>query len=112
MLVTIDVLAEDITEGIGCDKNYCMVARAVHRVISKYAFPEISVYDTLKIYHLTKGIVDVSLPLEVQKSINDFDDWKEGINKNIPEPFSFQIDIPVEFLRIKIPKFERALATV
>jgi hypothetical protein len=116
MLVTIDVTQEDIDQGIGCNANSCMVALALNRLLDtnkyKVVVNRFQVFFQSKYFEHT-----VALDNKIAFKIGKFDHWKNyletskfigasGEEEEAPEPFAFELDIPVEFLKLEIPEFK------
>jgi hypothetical protein len=106
MLVTINVTREDIREADMTDYTQCMVGRAFRRVIDK-SFEEVGViYDYAHVDEKS-----FSVPTYVSELI-----WRQTTRtrrfKFLPkswfnvQPFTFEMDIPAEYLNIEVPRFD------
>lgn len=95
MLVTIDVTDDDLENG-KCTSIYeCAMALAAKRVI-KANVVYVGVRDVF--YYNTNDPFQ-NVPHNHTKFIVAFDSWKKGEGPR-PSPFSFQIDIPKEYVRL------------
>jgi hypothetical protein len=102
MLVTIDVTEEDINAGCARDARWCMVARAVNRVIDSHC--DVRVSSIISLYSkYPNSVHKVNLEDWVVDKINQFDNWKSANVGPPSTPFSFEVDIPVEYLEMEVP---------
>jgi hypothetical protein len=89
MKVTINVIDEDIREGLARDCWDCPISRATNRELPQF---KAAVFDDALILIPLDGGMNLTfdLPLEAQKFIAEFDDGDE------PEPFSFELEFDDE----------------
>jgi hypothetical protein len=103
MLVTIDVTDGDIDGGTDgnfyASVNDCMVARSLKRVV----MPEVCINVGIGDFYLE--LENFYLPEVAAEKIRQWTNWVDKPHKfERPTAFSFEIDIPAEFLKMEIPQ--------
>jgi hypothetical protein len=103
MLVQINVTEKDIDLGVGCNVHSCMVALALQRITENCA---LNVTHKAVVFYRNNGKpLRVTLNDEVGAKIRAFDFYYEGFGIR-PQPFSFELDVPIEFLKLEVPTKE------
>lgn len=86
MKTTIEVTKGDIKKGVAKNYHTCPVARAISRKLKNGLAPWVSTVLIIDYYKF-------GLPIEAHLFVIDFD-------KGLPvQPFSFDLDLPVELLK-------------
>ena len=105
MKVTINCTAELRDQTKYGDALHCWVATAVNQFLREDI--RAAVAYSLSFHNLEGaargGIHPLAtrpLPIEVSHSITQFDQWSDGNKEFPPEPFTFTLDIPEQYLRI------------
>ena len=101
MIVTINVTKYEIS--MGCKQNpcYCPVAMAINKVLDQDKYVALVTQLRVHIYEQPRSIKDnfisvINLPEEVHDFIMRFDLGPYNLHK----PFSFNLDIPQEYLKV------------
>ena len=94
MLVTIDVTDDDLENGKCASIYECAMALAAKRVI-KADTVYVGVRD---VFYFNADDPFQNVPHNHTKFIDAFDLWKKNEGTR-PSPFSFQIDVPKEYIR-------------
>lgn len=94
MLVTIDVTQQCIDDGVARDCQHCPIARAIMARLADGFFVDV-VSCGVWIYRTgsRRSVFNVLIPANAKAFIDDFDDGRPVF------PFSFDLDIPTEYLR-------------
>jgi len=109
MITRIDVTEDDIRDGEACKTSRCMVALAIARVLEPRQ--RIAVCQMGVTFLRGEKVLELlPLPKTVRAAITAFDTWKMFPlpHNPTPEPFSFEIDIPAQYLRFDVPVMEPA----
>lgn len=98
MIVNINVTQKHIDDGVCYSRHNCMVAEALDEVVHEDCYIEVAP-GGYSIYHKDAEYKDVKqFGLSVYLRILEFD----ASNKRLSTPFSFQIDIPEQYLKPEV----------
>jgi hypothetical protein len=107
MIVKVDILQEDIDKSIqACTKEIaviafnCLLSTAFKRI---FDVQDVSTGINLSLFDK----IPVALPPQATKLIMEFDEYlnhHSGFRPNLPAPTSFEIDVPVQFIKMKVPE--------
>lgn len=104
MRVPVSVTADDIVAGHPRNCRDCPIASAVRRVCGDGCCCRV-VLKTVTIWHQAHGPIRIPLPPEATTFIRVFDGLVDavcgvlGLPPATPQPFTFDLDIPAEYLR-------------
>jgi len=97
-LITIEVTEEHIKNGQRMRCRYCPVALAISSSINPEVIVEVVSWEIELHKDLTHFSIDTSP--EVEQFIKNFDSYDPDLPACFqPKPFSFQLDIPQEYLK-------------